>query len=195
MNKMLAVIILAVSLALMYAAGVRFTHLLSLLLAARLYLLYSRRDWSSNNVVVDPEIDYDLGRSVAVAGLVLVFVAWNIPTMVQALTPGTELQKELARQWETVRDKLQNTVAGLKSPVVVVSEYFGSDLGLGTGGTLSEEIVFTVQVTEKRPEGIRYYWRARSYDTYADGQWRSSMESTRTIRASEWPFLYPDWKA
>ncbi len=167
----------------------------SLLLAARLYLLNSRRDWSSNNVVVDPEIDYDLGRSVAVAGLVLVFVAWNIPTMVQALTPGTELQKELARQWETVRDKLQNTVAGLKSPVVVVSEFFGSDLGLGTGGALSEEIVFTVQVTEKRPEGIRYYWRARSYDTYAEGQWRSSMESTRTIRAGEWPFLYPDWKA
>ena len=167
----------------------------SLLLAARLYLLNSRRDWSSKNVVVDPEIDYDLGRSVAVAGLVLVFVAWNIPTMVQALTPGTELQKELARQWETVRDKLQNTVAGLKSPVVVVSEYFGNDLGLGTGGALSEEIVFTVQVTEKRPEGVRYYWRARSYDTYAEGQWRSSMESSRSIRAGEWPFLYPEWKA
>lgn len=167
----------------------------SLLLAARLYLINSRRTWSAENVVVDPELGYDLGRSVAVAGLALIFVAWNIPTMVQALTPGTELQKELARQWETVRDKLQNTVAGLKSPVVVVSEYFGNDLGLGTGGSLGKELVFTVQVSEKRPEGIRYYWRARSYDTYVDGQWRSSTDTTRTIRAGEWPFLYPEWKA
>lgn len=167
----------------------------ALVLAARLYLLNSRRDWSAKNVVVDPEIGYDLGRSVAIAGLALVFVAWNIPTMVQALTPGTELQKELARQWETIRDKLQNTVAGLKSPVVVVSEFFGNDLGLGTGGTLGEELVFSVQLAEKRPEGTRFYWRARSYDTYVDGQWRSSIESTRTIRAGEWPFLYPEWKA
>lgn len=173
------------------AAFVFFT----LLLAARLYLLNSRRDWNNKNVVVDPELGFDLGKSVAVSGLALVLIAWNIPTMVDALTPGTEIQKELARQWETVRDRLQNTVAGLKSPVVVVSEYFGSDMGLGTGGTLGEEVVFTVQVSEKRPEGVRYYWRARSYDTYIEGQWRSSIESPRSVRAGDWPFLYPEWKS
>lgn len=165
----------------------------SLLLAARLYLLNARRDWNEKNVVVDPELGFDLGRTVAVSGLALVLIAWNIPTMVDALTPGTELQKELARQWETVRDRLQNSVAGLKSPVVVVSEFFGNDLGLGTGGAQGDEIVFTVQLSEKRPDGARFYWRARSYDTYVNGQWRSSTEAPRTIKAGEWPFLYPEW--
>ncbi len=63
----------------------------TLLLAARLYLLRSKTEWMEKGMAVDPEISYDLGRTVAISGLVLVMLAWNVPTLVDALTPGTEI--------------------------------------------------------------------------------------------------------
>jgi transglutaminase-like putative cysteine protease len=115
-----------------------------------------------------------------------------VPILVQALTPGTDIQRSLAEQWETLRDKLQNAVAGLTSPVVATSDFFGNSMALGAGGTRDEEVVFTVQVNGVRPQNVRFYWKARSYDTYI-GSWASSINTSTTVGRSEWPFLYPSW--
>lgn len=167
---------------------------LILFLLARVYYMRSRRTWLENGATVDPEVGFDMSRSVAVAGLALVMVAWNVPTFVEALTPGTELQKELAKQWESLRDRLQNAVAGLQSKAIATSDYFGTDLNLGVGGTRDEELVFSVEVPNPVPTGVRFYWRARSYDTYTAGQWSSTLDRSQVVAANAWPFLYPDWK-
>ena len=164
---------------------------LLLLLVARLYLLRSRNEWLDKGMAVDPEIGYDLGRTVAISGLVLVMLAWNTPTLVDALTPGTEIQKELAKQWEGVRNKIQNAVAGLQNPVSVVSEYFGSELALGTGGARGDETVFTVQSPGGRPENVRFYWKARTFDFFDGTQWKTTLGKTTLVPADEWPFRYP----
>jgi transglutaminase-like putative cysteine protease len=166
---------------------------LILFLVARMYFLRSRREWAERGSTVDPEIGFDLGRTVAISGLALVLVAWNMPVLVAALTPGTTIQKELARQWETLRDKLQNAVAGLKSPVVSSSDFYGSNLTLGAGGTRDDQLVFTVKVSQPLPQGVRLYWKARSYDTY-DGAWSNTDTNSKAIGPNEWPFKYPDWK-
>jgi len=163
-----------------------------LFLVARLYYLKSRREWAEKGTTVDPEIGFDLGRTVAISGLALVLVAWNMPVLVAALTPGTPIQKELAKQWETLRDKLSNAVAGLQSPVVSSSDYYGTNLALGAGGTRDDQVVFTVQVKDA-PAGVRFYWKARSYDTY-DGAWSNTDSSSTAVSANAWPFKYPDWK-
>ena len=168
---------------------------LVLLLVARIYLLRSRREWNEKGMAVDPEIGYDLGRTVAVSGLVLVMLAWNVPTVIDALTPGTTIQKELAKQWDTVRNRFQNAVAGLQNPVSVTSDYYGSELALGTGGSQGDEIVFTVQAPGGRPSGARFYWRARSFDFYDGSQWTTTEETPKTIPANEWPFRYPVFAA
>lgn len=167
---------------------------LILVLVARMYLLHSRQDWSNQGIAVDPEIGYDLGRTVAVSGLVLVLLAWNVPTLVDALTPGTEIQKELAKQWESVRNRFQNAVAGLQNPVSIVSDYYGTELALGTGGSQGDDTVFNVQVANFRPTGVRFYWRARSFDFYDGTQWKTSQERTRAVPANEWPFQYPQFE-
>ena len=41
-----------------------------LFLLARLYFLHSRRDWNEKGATVDPEVGFDMGRSVAISGLV-----------------------------------------------------------------------------------------------------------------------------
>ena len=165
---------------------------LALFLLARIYFLRSRREWAAKGATVDPEIGFDLGRTVAVSGLVLVLVSWNLPILIKALTPGTDIQRTLAQQWETWRDKLQNAVAGLTSPAVATSDFFGNSMALGAGGTRDEEVVFTVEVNDSRPTGVRFYWKARSYDTY-NGSWSSSIENSTTIGANKWPFIYPTW--
>jgi hypothetical protein len=165
---------------------------LALFLIARIYFMRSRREWAEKGATVDPEIGFDLGRTVAVSGLVLVLAAWNVPILVEALTPGTDFQRSLAQQWETWRDKLQNAVAGLTSPVVATSDFFGNSMALGAGGTRDEEVVFTMQVNGIRPKDVRFYWKARSYDTY-NGSWSGSINTSTTVGRSEWPFLYPNW--
>ncbi len=168
---------------------------LVLLLVARIYLLRSRREWNDKGMAVDPEIGYDLGRTVAVSGLVLVMLAWNVPTVIDALTPGTEIQKELAKQWDSVRNRFQNAVAGLQNPVSVTSDYYGPELALGTGGSQGDEIVFSVFVPGGRPTGVRFYWRARSFDYYDGSQWTTTETTSSTIPANEWPFRYPNFSA
>ena len=81
----------------------------------------------------------------------MVLLAWNVPTLVDALTPGTEIQKELAKSWDSVRNRFQNAVAGLQNPVSIVSEFYGSELALGTGGSQGDDIVFSVQVVWRTP--------------------------------------------
>ncbi len=166
---------------------------LSLLLVARLFYLLSRRSWAEKGTTYDPEVGANMGRTVLVSGLVLVFIAWNIPVLVQALTPGTEIQKQLAEQWQTIRDKLQNAVAGLQSPAVATSDFYGDSLSLGAGGTRDTQIVFTVKLDQPLPPGVRFYWKARSYDTY-NNTWTNSVSTSQTVKINQWPFVYPEWE-
>ncbi len=166
---------------------------LALLLVARQFYLRSRRKWTEKGTTYDPEVGSNMGRTVLVSGLVLVLVAWNIPLLVQALTPGTEIQKQLAHQWEVIRDKLQNAVAGLQSPAVATSDFYGDSLSLGAGGTRDQEPVFTVKLNQSLPAGVRFYWKARSYDTY-DGTWTNTISNITNVNANTWPFTYPEWQ-
>ncbi len=165
---------------------------LALLLVARQFYLRSRRNWADKGTTYDPEVGANMGRTVIVSGLVLVIIAWNIPVLVQALTPGTAIQKRLADEWETIRSKLQNAVAGLKSPAVATSDFYGDQMGLGAGGTRDEEVVFTVKLDQALPAGVRFYWKARSYDNY-DGTWTNSISDSISTKANQWPFNYPEW--
>jgi transglutaminase-like putative cysteine protease len=168
---------------------------LVLLMVARIYFLRSRKEWVAKGMAIDPEIGYDLGRTVAFCGLALVLLAWNVPTVIDALTPGTTIQKDLAKQWESVRNRFQNAVAGLQNPVSITSDYYGSELALGTGGAQGDDLVFTVQVPGGRPTGVRFYWKARSFDTYDGTQWVTTESQTRSVLANGWSFLYPQTEA
>ncbi len=86
-------------------------------------------------------------------------------------------------------------MAGLQNPVSVVSEYFGPELALGTGGAQGDDIVFTVQAQGGRPENVRFYWKARNFDLYDGTQWKTSPAKTTLVPTNEWPFLYPPYKA
>ena len=65
---------------------------------------------------------------------------------------------------------------------------------LGTGGPLGDEVVFTVRPNGQIPNA-RLYWTARSYDTYLNGQWVTSIASAQSFGPGDDPFKYPQWNA
>ncbi len=164
--------------------------LFSLLLLGRLYYLHSRREWVETGVSVDFETGYSLGRSMLVGGLILVLLAWNLPSVFEALTPSTDANSEFSSAWSGLKNRFSNAVSGLNNPVLYVSNTFSPSMALGNGAVLGEEVLFTAK-TSLPPTNIRYYWRGYSYDSFDGKEWKNSVDTMATVSLDKWPLEYP----
>ncbi len=170
------------------------TFLLStLLLITHLYFSKSARQWQSNGVLVEAETRYDLARGAFTAAAILMLIAWNIPTISRILTPGTEERASFNTNWDKFASKFQNAVAPLSGPKVVEVSYVSSTSTLGTGQPLSDAEVFKAETTLPANSGMVYYWRARSYDSYQNGMWESTITNKETYTPNSGPIPYADW--
>lgn len=171
-----------------------FFVLMILILVARIYYLRQYRRWEDEKVAVDAEVGFDLTRGALVLGVALVLIAWMLPALVKVLTPGTPDRAETIVAWERLRARLGNAVAGLQGAPTPTEFGFSGQLDLGTGISQGTSQIFTISVTEARPEGTRYYWRGYSYDTYEAGQWTSTQEDARWYQPTTWEnLIYPEW--
>lgn len=168
--------------------------LLALMLVSRVYFMHSRKIWDDRGAVLDPEVGLNLGGTVFVSSLVLILIAWNFPLFIDALTPGTEVRERVQIAWTGLRNRLGNAVAGLSGTPVYEAAAYSNQLRLGTGGRLSDELVFTVEPSQVHPSGKRYYWRGYSYNHYSLGYWRSTLEYIDEVGPREWEFNLPSWQ-
>ena len=107
---------------------------------------------------MDSETGNDLGRSMAVIGLLLVLIAWNIPSISGMMTTGMENRFRFSR----LRDRLSNLTAGLDMPGTPRADFsYGNDLELGTGVPLDEVELFQVLTSRRHPTGIPFYWKSQ----------------------------------
>jgi hypothetical protein len=166
-----------------------------LFLIGRLYFLQKQNKWEKSGALVDYGLGFDVGRTMAASSLIIVLVTWSIPGLMQYFIPGSVPQQKMFEFWKPLRERLANTVADLQSPRVVTSRFFGETLSLGTQATEGESPVFLVDVSSRRGLGLRYYWRAFSYDSYANGQWSNSINDQKQIDPSAWPLASPEWKS
>ena len=166
----------------------------ALMLLGRLHFLANRRDWEENRVTVDSEAGFDLSRGTIATGLLLIVLAWNIPTVMRMLTPGTAEQRWFEVSWQSMRERMSNMVASLQSPSITTSADFGNNMALGTGATLGNENLLMVIPEEETPTDQRFYWRGRSYDYYESGNWSNSFASIHDVPAGDLAgWQYPDW--
>ncbi len=164
-----------------YSAAYMVFALLSL---GRIYFLGERKRWSQAGIAVDSETGYDLGRSMAVIGFLLVLIAWNVPSISGMMTTGAGNRFQFSR----LRDRLSNLTAGLDMPGYTTADFsYGNDLSLGTGVPLEEVELFQVLTSRRHPTGIPFYWKSQSYDYYAEGEWRNTVTREHEIEPSEWP--------
>ena len=166
--------------------------LFSLLLVGRIYFMRSRKEWEQRGGTVEMEVGYDLGRGVAVAAVVVALLAWNTPRLINLFDSKNPSRERVSQSWQEIKDRISKAANSLRSQNPTVVEGYGSNMFLGTGGNLSEKLMFTVAPDNGRAD-VRMYWTARTFDQYTGGgQWQSSISGTRAVGPTKVPLVYPD---
>lgn len=164
----------------------------SLLLLARLNFLNKVREWKNQRTFVPPYMGLDFIRTALVATAILVLFSWTAPALATAITPAEQVWQKATRPWVSIRERLSNAFSALQSSIGFVTDFYGDTLALGRGTPLSDAIVMTVQAPAQAAPGVRYYWRARTYNYY-DGFWTNSTLSSQNLSPSRFDLNLPEY--
>lgn len=163
-----------------------------LVLVARMAYLYQHNRWQESRTALPPHLGLDFIRFTLAATTLLVLLAWSAPALANSLPVAEQAFQRIKQPWNEIRDKWDNAFASLRSSVGIVSDYYGSSVLLGRGNRLTDDPVFAVTPPPSTPEGVRYYWRARFYDTYVGGQWISTAPNSRRFEPEAFDLTFPD---
>ncbi len=168
-----------------------FYLLFALLLVARMVYVKNTTKWSQSHTHTPPDIGFDLSRVALVLTMLLVFFSWNVPVLAESFKPVAQLWQMTARPWLSLKDRFSFMFASLQASATTVQNFYTDTLTLGLGSSLSDKVVMEVLAPPFPPEGLRYYWEARSYDTYDNNMWSSSVQSPRNLTADSKDLIQP----
>jgi transglutaminase-like putative cysteine protease len=143
----------------------------ALVLIARMAYLYHNNRWQRAHTALPPHLGMDFIRIALIATAFFVIFAWSAPVLADSVPAAENVYRKVRGPWMAFRSQFDNLFASLQSSMGYVTDYYGNNLSLGRGNRLADNQVFAVKPPEIRPPGYRFYWRARTYDTYNDGQW------------------------
>jgi transglutaminase-like putative cysteine protease len=168
--------------------------LFSILLLARLTYLHQYARWQEAHVPLPLYVGFDMTRVALLVTALLVLVAWTIPVLADVLPFAEEAWQRVTQPWAAARDRLSKAVAPLRRTVGLVDQYgyYGGHLSLGRGRELSDTPVMTVEAPPGPALSARYYWRARVYDHYTDGEWTSTLSATQSVTPTHVGLTFPE---
>ena len=166
---------------------------LSLLLVARMHFLHLQKRWKQNGTFLPPFVGLDSIRLGLVTTAILVLFAWTAPALAKALPPAEQVWGRATRPWITVRERLSNAFASLQASVGFVTDLYGDTLPLGRGNPLTDTVIMTIEAPPQAEAGVRYYWRARVYDTY-EGSWSSTLPGVRSLNPDTFNLDFPEYQ-
>jgi transglutaminase-like putative cysteine protease len=155
----------------------------ALLLVARMVYIKNTAKWKERHTHTPPDIGFDFSRVALVLSMILVFFAWNVPMLADTFEPAAQIWQTASKPWLTVKDRFSFMFESLRSTVSLVQNFYGDTLSLGMGSQLSDQVVMEVQAPTNPPNGIRYYWEARTYGTYETNQWFSNLRTAHALTA------------
>jgi hypothetical protein len=146
---------------------------LAFTLAVRTNVFMRERLWRRQRVGYTPGIRFDLVRAGVIAIVVVIAVAWSAP----AASASNQLSAAWDRSinpWHRVQDTFQRLFGGVEGGSTVTADYYGGQtLTLGGPVNLTNATVMYVYA----PQGYRYYWQSKIFDTYEDGKWVSNSDA------------------
>ena len=153
---------------------IAFFALMALLLLGRLHFLQNQKTWREKRVFLSPDNSLELSSSMAIAASLIIIISWTVPASLQSWTSAVRTWNKVTQPWREFTENMESAVSALESPSGGRrGEFFGSELPLGRGFPLSDTVMFEVETPDlpfdQKPP--RYYWRGRSYDYFANGQW------------------------
>lgn len=146
---------------------------LTMLFVLARHMATRRAEWESMRT----EMPIRGGRTISQAGLLaavlLVGLAWGGPAFAKSET-AADLWGRISRPWPRLRDRIGDVFGHLGSPALVARDTYGNTLRLEAGTEPPNNLVMYVQPILPAGDNVRFYWRARVYDTYIDGGWSTS---------------------
>jgi transglutaminase-like putative cysteine protease len=149
----------------------------ALVLVARLTYLQRFSRWQKSRISLPPHLSVDFIRTAILATAIMVIFAWTAPALAETFPSAERAWEKIKQPYNVIRDRFDNAFASLRSSVGIVTNYYGDSVFLGRGNVLSDQQIMQVIVPTGFPSTVRLYWRARTYDTYQNGQWLSTIIS------------------
>jgi transglutaminase-like putative cysteine protease len=153
----------------------------ALLLVVRLEFIKNTAIWRQRHTHTPPDIGFDFTRVALVLSMVLVFFSWNVPIIAETFKPAVDIWQTASRPWLKTKDRFSFMFASLRASVGLVQNFYGNSLPLGLGSPLSDRVVLEVEGPTNPPNGNRFYWEARTYDTYESNQWVSTIQTRQDL--------------
>ena len=157
---------------------IAFFVMLALLLLGRMNFLREQKRWKDKHIFLSPENGIDLSSGMAIAAGLLIVIAWVTPPSIFRVETARKTWNQITKPWTEFTNRFENAVSALESKTGggQSTEFYGSQLELGLGLSLSESVMFTVEVPDLpfRAAPPRYYWRGRVYDRFSNGKWTAT---------------------
>jgi transglutaminase-like putative cysteine protease len=155
-----------------------FISLYSLLVVVylgRQFYMTKKSGWELQRIKAEKEISIYFSKMILIFTLILVFVSWGFPLIIQrisgsksGLSPSVKYQ-EYSTSWEI----LQNFLYPLRQQSGFGEGYIPEILALGTSRSLKDDEAMYIKVPSDFSYSSRYYWKGRAYDYYENGLWQS----------------------
>lgn len=149
-----------------------------------------RREWRTAGTRVPSNAPGQIAQIGIILAVVLVMLAWGVPSFAQS-ERASDLWSSATRPWARVRHRLTQAFSSLRNPVAIVSDVFGDQLRLAAAVAPAETPIFTATVLQDVDPSLRFYWRARTYDTYQTGTWTSLETDQESYFPDEGSFPLP----
>jgi transglutaminase-like putative cysteine protease len=151
----------------------------ALVLLVRLNLRSMEYWWRQSSIGYPPDIGFDFLYYGTLVALVLLFIAWAIPTTIENPILGTMLEP-IQGPWRDMEDQFTRAFKNLRAAIrPAPTTIFGSRLSMGGPVHLGNRLV--MQVKTNAPE----YWRATTYDKFDGVNWTSTYSSTLLLAAND----------
>jgi len=149
-----------------------------MVLVARMAFLHQHKQWKESRTATPPHVGLDFIRATIMACIIIILLAWTIPALANAFPEAQKAWQPVQNAWRRTLNNFDHVFASLKSSFSPYRETYGSTAPLGRGNPLSDTQVLSARVPADIPTSIRLYWRARTYDTYVNGQWESELSQS-----------------
>ncbi len=168
--------------------------LFALLLLTRTNLIHQQRRWMQTGSLRGYGTIGDITRAAIKIIIGLLTVVWIIPVMVSPNGPVARMWRSMSVQMSPIRSQASNAFASLQGDSNPVNVFSSNYLSLGTRVDQETTPIFSVRVHLSDPEKYWYYWRARSFDTYQNGQWTNHKETSFPFSSQVEASSRFDWK-
>jgi transglutaminase-like putative cysteine protease len=167
--------------------------LFALLLVARTHFIQKRALWKQNRTYIPPDIGFDWTRFTLGAAVLMIALAWTAPAVAETLPSARSVWRTIKQPWDDFTDRASSLFDSLQPSVAIVQEYYGNDFSLGRGAELTDTLLMTVEAPTRSMAGSRYYWRALSYNHYANGQWTNTFEESEFVEPNTRKLPIPNY--